>query len=145
MARTETLLFMDRNIIAAAGTVLTNDPHRVIFNYMVEYSLALNLDLDLVFGSLSDPTRRDILRQASRREMSVGEIAKSYDLTFAAVSKHLKVLEQARLISKRKRGREQLVRITPQTLADADDYLKQYQALWDRRLDALEELLKKGV
>lgn len=108
---------------------------------MVEYVI----NLDAVFGSLADPTRRDILSQVSQRELSVGDIAKKYNLTFAAVSKHLKVLEQARLILKRKQGREQMVRISPQTLADADEFLRQYQAIWERRFDALEELLKKGV
>ena len=77
--------------------------------------------------------------------MSVGDIAKAYKLTFAAVSKHLKVLERAQLISKRRKGKEQMVRIAPRTLADADDYIRQYQALWEARLDALEEYLSKGA
>jgi DNA-binding transcriptional ArsR family regulator len=107
---------------------------------MVEY----NLNLDGVFGSLADPTRRDILQQVRQSELSVGEIAKQYNLTFAAISKHLKVMERAHLIVKRRRGKEQMVSIAPQTLADADKYLRQYQQLWESRLDALEELLKKG-
>jgi len=107
---------------------------------MVEYSL----NLDSVFGSLADPTRRDILRQVTQRELSVGNIAKQHNLTYAAISKHLKVMERANLISKRRRGKEQMVSIVPRALADADDYLRQYRQLWEKRLDSLEDLLKKG-
>lgn len=106
---------------------------------MVEYAL----DLDYVFGSLADPTRRDILQRLMSGELTIGEIAKSYDLTFAAISKHLKVLEKARLIIKQRRGKEQVVRISPQTLAYADEYLEQYRMLWESRLDALEALLDR--
>ena len=56
------------------------------------------LNLDSVFASLADPTRRDILRQVTRRELSVGSIANQYNLTYAAISKHLKVMERANLI-----------------------------------------------
>lgn len=105
---------------------------------MVEYGL----NLDNIFASLADPTRRDILTRVSRQELSIGEIAKHYDLTFAAVSKHLKVLEKARLIFKRRKGKEQIVYISPGTLAGADEYLDFYRNLWERRLDSLEIYLK---
>ncbi len=90
---------------------------------MVEYTL----QLDSVFGSLADPTRRDILRRVARSELSVSEIANSYDISLAAVSKHLKVLEKAKLITKRRRGKQQLVRTTSGTLAAAERYLEQYR------------------
>lgn len=105
---------------------------------MVEYAL----NLDLVFGCLADPTRRDILHRVSRQELSIGEIARPYDLTFATVSKHIKVLEHAKLVSKRKRGREHLIRLTPQALAPAADYLEAYRQMWETRLDMLEIYLK---
>jgi DNA-binding transcriptional ArsR family regulator len=76
--------------------------------------------------------------------MSVGEIAQPYDLSFAAVSKHLKVLEKAKLIIKRRRGKEQMVRLSPQALADADRYLEVYRRLWEERFDALENYLKES-
>ena len=107
---------------------------------MVEYTI----DLDSVFASLADPTRRDILRRVSRQQLSVGEIARPYGLTFAAVSKHLKVLERARLIVKQKRGKEHVVHIAPQTLKSADDYLQFYRQLWESRLDSLESYLKES-
>lgn len=109
------------------------------FNYMVEYAL----DLDSVFGSLADPTRRDILKRVAKNQMTIGEIAKSYDLTFAAISKHLKVLENAHLIVKRKRGKERIVLISPGAFKSAAEYFNNYEALWNQRFDALEEFLKE--
>lgn len=106
---------------------------------MVEYSL----DLDSVFASLADPTRRDILQRIALNQMSVGEIAKAYDLTFAAISKHLKVLESARLIVKRKQGKERIVQLSPYAFKSAAEYLDWYQGLWEQRFDALEEFLKE--
>jgi DNA-binding transcriptional ArsR family regulator len=106
---------------------------------MVEYTLSL----DSVFSSLSDPTRRDILRRVSKQELSISEIAKPYDLTFAAISKHLKVLERATLIIKKRRGKEQMVQAVPRALKDADEYLEQYRQLWEERFDRLEALLNE--
>jgi DNA-binding transcriptional ArsR family regulator len=106
---------------------------------MVEYTLSL----DNIFASLSDPTRRDILRRVSGQELSIGEIARPYDLTFAAVSKHLKVLEKANLIIKRRQGKEQIVSISPAALASADEYLDFYRKLWEKRLDTLEQYLNQ--
>lgn len=105
---------------------------------MVEYSFSL----DNIFGALADPTRRDILRRVSSAEMSVGEIARYYDLTFAAVSKHLKVLEKAKMIIKRRNGKEQIVSLSPGALASADEYFEFYRQLWERRLDSLGDYLK---
>jgi DNA-binding transcriptional ArsR family regulator len=99
--------------------------------------------LDSIFGSLADPTRRDILKRVSRRELSVGDIAKPYDLTLQAISKHLTVLEKAKLIRKRRKGREQFVSLSPAGLKDADIYLQKYRELWEERLDRLEAFLKK--
>jgi len=99
-------------------------------------------DLDAVFQSLADPTRRDILRRLRPREQSVGELAAQYDLTFAAVSKHLQVLERAKLVRKRRLGREQLVELSPQGLRKADKYLESYRKLWEGRLDRLGTFLK---
>lgn len=108
---------------------------------MVEYSL----QLDSVFGSLADPVRRDILSRVARCELSVGEIAQPYDMSLAAVSKHLKVLEKARLIIKRRQGKEHLVKLSPRALSEASDFLETYRQLWEVRLDSLEEYLSKGV
>lgn len=107
---------------------------------MVEYTL----ELDNIFGALADPTRRDILNRVATTQLSVGQIAEDYNLTFAAVSKHLKVLEKARLIVKSKVGRKQFVRAHPVALKEADDYLKRYRKIWEDRLDSLDKYLKEA-
>lgn len=107
---------------------------------MVEYALSL----DSTFSALADPTRRDILQRLTDAQLSVGEIAKYYDLTFAAISKHLKVLERARLIVKRRKGKQQMVSLAPQPLADAAGYLEWYRNLWESRLDSLEQYLSEN-
>jgi len=99
--------------------------------------------LDLVFGSLSDTTRRDILRRVARHELSVGEIASSYDMSFAAISKHLVVLEKAQLITKHRDGKLQVATFSPAALADASKHLERYQDIWESRLDRLEKYLEK--
>jgi len=106
---------------------------------MVERSL----NLDDIFYSLADPTRRDILRRIADVELSVSEIAKHYDLTFGAISKHLKVLERALLVTKTRRGKEQIVRIAPQALVSAMDYLEWYKPFWNNRLDSLEAFINE--
>jgi DNA-binding transcriptional ArsR family regulator len=98
--------------------------------------------LDAVFGSLSDPTRRDILKRVSRRSMSISSIARQYELSFAGVAKHLDVLERAGLVNKTRLGREQIVTIDPVALAAANDYLESYKRLWEQRLDSLDVYLK---
>lgn len=113
-------------------------PLSVSFNHMVEQSN----ELDSVFGSLSDPTRRDILKKVSKKSLSVGAIAIHYPLTFAAVAKHLDVLHRAKLINKSRRGKEQIVSISPGALATASKYLGTYQQLWENRLDSLDTYLK---
>jgi len=105
---------------------------------MVEYILNLNS----IFGALSDPTRRDILSRVGDKELSISEIAKFYQLTFAAISKHLNVLEKAHLILKRRQGKQQLVQLAPAALKDASEYLKHYESLWNDRLDSLEQYLE---
>jgi len=98
---------------------------------MVEYTFRL----DAVFGSLADATRRDMLRRVFRQELSVNQIAEVYSISLAAVSKHLKILEDAQLIQKRKVGKQRLVRATPAGMKDAVEYLHYYEALWGEQLD----------
>lgn len=106
---------------------------------MVEYTL----NLDSVFSSLADPTRRDILQRLSDRELSVTEIAEPYSLSFAAVSKHLKILEKAQLIIKRRAGKQQLAHLSPAAFRDATEYLQFYQKFTNERYDALETYINK--
>jgi DNA-binding transcriptional ArsR family regulator len=99
--------------------------------------------LDAIFGSLADTTRRDILRRVAGRELSVGEIAASYDISLAAVSKHLIVLEQARLVTKRREGKLQVVSLSPAPLTDASRHLERVRDIWESRLDRLEKYLEE--
>src|SRR5947208_2905575 len=101
---------------------------------MVEYTTSL----DSIFASLADPTRRAILQRVSGQELTVSEIAMPYDMSLAAISKHLKVLERAKLIIKRRKGKEQLVQMAPQALASAAEYLEAYRQLWEERFEALD-------
>ncbi|HVS58495.1 MAG TPA: metalloregulator ArsR/SmtB family transcription factor [Candidatus Saccharimonadales bacterium] len=106
---------------------------------MVEYTLPL----DDIFSSLADPTRRDILSRLVIRSLNVGQIAKDYDMSLAAVSKHLKVMEHAKLVIKQRRGKEHIVSIMPDTIRNIDEYLDSYRQLWERRLDSLEDYLNE--
>ncbi len=115
------------------------DLERITFNQMVEYTA----QLDSIFGSLSDGTRRDILRRVSKRELSVGEIALPYPMSLAAISKHLQVLENAKLIIKRKRGKEHVVKLAPQGFTDATAYLRYYETFWGDQLESLNQFLKQ--
>ncbi|HWF00672.1 MAG TPA: metalloregulator ArsR/SmtB family transcription factor [Caulobacteraceae bacterium] len=99
--------------------------------------------LDLIFGSLADGTRRDILRRVAAQELSVGQIAGAYEMSFAAVSKHLAVLERARLITKRREGRLQVAALSPATLSEASDHLERWRGIWEGRLDRLEAYLER--
>lgn len=106
---------------------------------MVEYTLSL----DSIFGCLADTTRRDILKRVARREMSVNEIAAPYEISLAAVSKHIKILERAKLVIKRRRGKEQMVHLVPAAFQEANKYLDWYEQLWEQRFDSLEMYLKE--
>lgn len=106
---------------------------------MVEY----NPYLDGLFGSLADPIRRDILQQLIRAQRTISQLAENYEMSFAAVAKHLSVLEKAKLIVKRRSGREQIVSIAPDALRDASEYLAQFEALWNYRFDALDAILQE--
>lgn len=105
---------------------------------MVEYVLPL----DAIFSSLADPTRRDILSRVAGAELSVSELAARYSISFAAISKHLKVMERAKLIVKRKEGKKHMVSLAPEALMSADEYLEQYRRLWQSRYNKLEALIK---
>ncbi|MBI2718790.1 MAG: winged helix-turn-helix transcriptional regulator [Rhizobiales bacterium] len=100
-------------------------------------------DLDRIFHALADPTRRSILRQIAEGEHSISAIARPHDLTFAAISKHLKVLERARLIGRRKDGSFQMISLNPEALKNADRWLSYYQKFWNLRLEALKDLLER--
>jgi DNA-binding transcriptional ArsR family regulator len=101
-------------------------------------------ETDRLFQALADATRRDILRRCMRGEPSLSRLADMYPMSFAAVHKHVAVLERAGLVSKERRGREQLVRTDGDALGRARRVLDELEALWRRRIDQMAELLAKA-
>jgi DNA-binding transcriptional ArsR family regulator len=97
--------------------------------------------VDRLFHALADATRRDIVRRSARGELSVSGLAAAYPMSFAAVQKHVAVLERAGLVTKERRGREQLVRTDPNVFDRARRALEQLETEWRGRVDRMAELL----
>jgi DNA-binding transcriptional ArsR family regulator len=102
-------------------------------------------DLSLVFSALADPTRRAILARLSNGEAPVKELAEPFALSGPAVTKHLKVLERAGLISRSRDGQQRPCRLEPRGLEPAADWIEPYRVMWEERLDRLGEHLKSVV
>lgn len=103
--------------------------------------------LDRVFHALAHPARRAILRQLSDRELNLSELSAPLKMTFPAASKHVRVLERARLVRRRKVGRTHICRIEGKPLAEAEEWLEGYRRVWEanfQRLDALLDELKSS-
>jgi DNA-binding transcriptional ArsR family regulator len=98
-------------------------------------------DVDQVFHALADATRRDIVALVLRDEHSVTALARRYPMSFAAVQKHVAVLERAGLVTKRRSGREQLVTGAVDTIRQAQRALDQLEAVWRHRIDRIGEML----
>jgi DNA-binding transcriptional ArsR family regulator len=98
-------------------------------------------DVDRIFHALATATRRDILRRTIESEQSVSTLAREYDMSFAAVQKHVAVLEAAGLVVKRADGRERMVRADPTMIARARALLVRYEELWRSRISRLDALL----
>jgi DNA-binding transcriptional ArsR family regulator len=99
--------------------------------------------LDSVFHALGDATRRQMLRDLSSGERTVGQLAQPFAISLAAASKHIKALEKAGLIRREVRGRTHLCRLAPGPLASAHEWLTFYERFWTDRLDVLEQLLRE--
>lgn len=108
---------------------------------MVVYRQPAAQVLDQLFGALADATRRDILARVMDSDASVSELAAHYDMSFAAVQKHVAVLERARLVTKRRDGRTQRVGGNPDTVRRATRLLAQFEQLWQGRVGRLDRLL----
>src|ERR1700710_1087212 len=98
-------------------------------------------EADRIFRALADATRRDIVRRTLAGEATVSELAASYDMSFAAVQKHVAVLEGAGLVIKRSHGRERIVRGNPDMVGRAQALLDTYEHIWRARIDRLDALL----
>lgn len=97
--------------------------------------------LDRVFSALADQTRRAILHRLSTGDALVTELAAPFDMSLAAVSKHVRVLERAGLVRRTIHGREHRCALSPRPLRDAAEWVEPYRAFWETRLDALEQFI----
>jgi DNA-binding transcriptional ArsR family regulator len=102
-------------------------------------------DFDRVFAALADHTRRDIVRRAISADEGVLELAGHYPMSFAAVQKHVAVLERAGLITKERSGHRKVVRANLEALLVARRLLDQYEELWRARIDRMNELIAEGA
>ncbi len=107
-----------------------------MLNHMVEQRL------DSTFQALADPTRRQMLASLAGGEKSIGQLAGPFPISLAGASKHVKVLEGAGLVSRRKVGRSQICRLEAGPLAEAQAWLRQWEKFWSLRLDRLEALIE---
>ena len=99
--------------------------------------------LSKTFHALADPTRRAILARLAEGEASVGELAEPFDMSLPAVSKHLKVLERAGLVTRGREAQFRPARIEPKALRGVDAWIEDYRRLWNARLDRLEDYLRE--
>jgi DNA-binding transcriptional ArsR family regulator len=109
-----------------------------MFNHMVEDVAGM----DVVFHALAHEARRDMLRRLDQGDLTVGELAEPLEMSLAAASKHVKVLERAGLVRRTVAGRRHVCRLEPGPLASASAWLRYYARHWNERLDALEALFQ---
>jgi len=108
---------------------------------MVNYS---QRRLDLAFGALAHPIRRGILARLATGETTVAELAKPFKVSAPAISKHMRILEDAGLLSRRKLGREHHCKLEQKRMREAERWIEKQRAFWNERLDALERYIKEN-
>ena len=99
--------------------------------------------LDVTFRALADPTRRGMLASLALGDKSVGELGEPFRMTFAGASKHVKVLESAGLVERRRAGRKQICTLKAEPLAEAEQWLRQWEKFWNVQLDRLQALVER--
>jgi DNA-binding transcriptional ArsR family regulator len=97
----------------------------------------------MTFAALSDPTRRAILTRLTKGEATVNELAKPFEMSLPSISRHLKVLERAGLISRARDAQWRPCRIEVKALREVDDWIEEYRRMWEKRLDRLDDYLTK--
>jgi DNA-binding transcriptional ArsR family regulator len=112
-----------------------------MYNPMVVRSALSDAEIDRLFRALADATRRDIVRRTLLAEATVSDLADHYAMSWAAVQKHIAVLEGAGLVTKQTRGRERLVRGNPDQIQRAQALLDSYEQIWRARVERLDALL----
>ena len=109
-----------------------------ILNRMVQSQV-----LDRTFSALSDPTRRDILERLSAGPASISQLAEPIGISLPGVMKHVRILEEAKLVTTEKHGRTRECRIAPGDMDEVTDWIEHYRRMWEQRLDRLEALLEQ--
>ena len=109
---------------------------------MINY---IDMKLDATFGALADPTRRAILARLALGEASVGELAEPFDISLPAVSKHLRVLEEAGFLNREKHGRVHRCRLDAAPMQSASDWIEVYRRFWEGQLDSLARYLEEKL
>ncbi len=99
--------------------------------------------LDQIFGALSDATRRGMLAQLALGEANISALAAPYDISQPAASKHLRVLERAGLIHRRREGRDHYIGVNPAAVERAQNWIAYYSQFWKQQFDAVDDFLKK--
>ena len=112
-----------------------------LYNRMVMEATLTPVHLDAIFGALADPTRRAILARLTEGDAKVADLVAPFHISQPAISRHLKVLEGARLISRSRRATARLSHLEADPLRDATAWLANYQAFWDERYEQLDALL----
>jgi DNA-binding transcriptional ArsR family regulator len=102
-------------------------------------------DLDLLFGALADATRRGIVEQLASGEATVTELAAPYGISLPAISRHLKVLERASIITRSRQGRWRSAHLSPHSLGGAATWIERHERLWSERLDRLDDHLALDI
>lgn len=110
-------------------------------NQMVARQELSDAEIDRIFRAMADATRRDILQRTLVSDASITELAAAYDMSFAAVQKHVGVLETAGLVTKKARGRQRIVRADPVTISRARELLDAYEQIWRDRIGRIDQLL----
>jgi DNA-binding transcriptional ArsR family regulator len=112
---------------------------RAILNHLVQYSPSL----DSTFAAISDPTRRAILERLGRGGATISELAEPAGMSLTGLKKHVRVLEEAGLVSTEKRGRMRHCQLGPKRLEDAGEWIERYRRGWEERFDRVEEIVER--
>src|SRR5271154_756357 len=119
---------------------LRQNSRRSTLNHMVKYRSQM---LDRTFAALADPTRRRILARLAHGDRCVTDLARPYSMSLPAVSKHLRVLENAGLIRRRRRGRVHSLKLEAAPMKQASQWIEEYRKFWEESFDRLDEYLKQ--
>lgn len=116
--------------------------YKMVINQVVKHNDATD-PLSAIFAAFADPTRRSILARLTNKPASVNEIAQPYDMSLPAVSKHLKILEQAGLITKSRIAQKRICHLEAAKFKEATEWLDNYRSFWEANLDSLDQYLQE--